>query len=65
MYLNWSANRPDTFGVAQLADDTWFYTASGDVLALRISYLDEIAETYDLILPDHLALPDLEVSYLD
>ena len=61
----WSVNRPDTCGLAQLADDTWFYTGSWDVLALRIRYLDEITETYDLTLPDHFALPALEVSYLD
>ena len=60
----WTAARPDMLGIAQLGGDTWFYTRSGNVLALRISFLDEIAETFDLILPDRLALPALDVSSL-
>jgi hypothetical protein len=61
----WSANRPDMCGIGQLSSDIWFYNASGDVLALGIVDLEEITKTYDLILPDHLAFPAVEVSSLD
>jgi hypothetical protein len=61
----WAAARPDTFGLAQLADHTWFYSPASEVVALRVGGLDEIAQEYGLVLPDRLALPALEFSYLD
>src|SRR5262249_22277955 len=39
----WSEERPDMFGLGQLAEDTWYYTETGDPVALGISCLDEIA----------------------
>jgi len=61
----WSEESPDMFGLGQLANDTWYYTQAGDPIALRISDLDEIAETYGLVLTPRLALPCLEVRSLD
>jgi len=50
------------FGLAQLANHTWFYSPAGEALALRIGDLDEIAKEYRLVLPVRLALPALCVQ---
>lgn len=56
----WSSVRPDTFGLAQLVDDTWLYSAEGQVVGLVLSDLPEIIETYALIGTAEIAVPILD-----
>ena len=64
LQITWTDIEPDTFGLAQLANDAWFYSPTGEVVAIDIDDLPLVLATYELVLPADFPFPRLDFKAL-